>query len=127
VNSGVVHTPKLCSDRLQQLDGPAACLDVVVVIVTLLFDTVESFLVNILAMSYESRILRCPGRMRCPFIIENLIAQLVATAAYFLTLSLREQAVTWAQTSAIAECHSSWWNSRFVLDEDVTFIVSNPV
>jgi hypothetical protein len=41
-------------DGFQQLDRAAACLDVKIVIVTLLFNAMETFLVDVLPMSDET-------------------------------------------------------------------------
>lgn len=53
----------LLGDRLQELDALLVGFDVKVVVVSLLFDAMESLFVTVLAMRNEARIFRSPRRV----------------------------------------------------------------
>lgn len=71
----------LLRDRLQQLDAFLVRLDVEIVVVTFLFNTMQTFLVTILPMGHKSRVFGRPRRVRRPFIVQNRVTELIATTA----------------------------------------------
>jgi hypothetical protein len=94
---GLRHDGKLLHNWLNELNSTGTSFDMMIVVMTILFNTVESIFVLILAMRNEPRILRFPSGMRSPFVIEHAVAQLIATTARLLSLSLREQTVAWTK------------------------------
>ena len=74
------------SKRLEQLYGAATCLDVVVVIVALLLNAVETFLVQVLLVGDEAGIFTGPGWVGSPLVVQYGVAEFISAAASFLTL-----------------------------------------
>ena len=75
---------------LQQLDCPQAGLNVEIIIMSLLFHSVQRFFELILSVGNEARILRSPGRMRCPFVVEDCLAHFISPTAVFEPRTFRE-------------------------------------
>lgn len=80
------HSEHLLSNRLQKLDALEVSLNVEVVIVSFLFDTVKAFLELVLAVGNKATVLRCPGWVRSPLIVKNGVAELITATARLKTL-----------------------------------------
>ncbi|KAH0357063.1 hypothetical protein KCU81_g246, partial [Aureobasidium melanogenum] len=122
----VVHAENLLCNGLKQLDRARTSLNVEVVVVAFFLDLVESFFVDVLPVSDETRVLRCPCWMRGPVVVEHFIAKLVTSTARLQSLALGEETVTWPKSSAVAQGNSTCRSSRLVLDGHIVTSVTNP-
>jgi hypothetical protein len=76
----------LLRNRLQKLNALLVRLDIEVVVVTFFLDPMESLFIPVLSVSNEPAILRRPGRMGGPFIIQDRVAEFITAAAGLETL-----------------------------------------
>ena len=83
------HDQKLLNDGFDQLDSTCTSLDMMVVVMPILLDTVQRIFVLILSVGNKARIFGFPSRMRGPRVVQNGVAKLITTTARFLTLTLR--------------------------------------
>ena len=87
------HHQELLNNRLNQLDGTSAGLNMMIVIMSILLDTVKRVFELILPMCNETRIFRRPRRMGCPLIVEHAVTKLIATTARLLPLAFGQKTV----------------------------------
>lgn len=113
------HDCELLDNRLDELDSPRASLNVMVIVVAILLDAVESVLVLVLAMRHEARVLGFPGRVRRPFIIQHTTAELITATAGLLPLTLGQQAVAGTQGPAVRQVDHAGFLLRFQIDDAI--------
>ena len=81
------HDKKLLHNRFNQLDRTRTSLDMMIIVMTIFLDTVQRIFILVLPVRNKARIFRFPSWMRRPRVIQNGIAQLIATAAGLLPLA----------------------------------------
>ena len=87
------HHQELLNNRLDELDGTSAGLNMMVVIVSIFLNTMKRVFELILPMRNETRIFRRPGRVRCPLIVEHAVTKLIAATARLLPLAFGQKTV----------------------------------
>jgi hypothetical protein len=87
--------------RLKLLNRAAASLDIEVVIMSLLLDSVQALLKRVLTMGDETRIFGSPCWMRRPLVVQNRSTKFVAPTAYTLALAPREQTIARAEAATV--------------------------
>ena len=85
---GFRHNEELLHNRLDKLNRPRARLNVVVIVMSVLFNAMQGIFKLVLTVGNESRVFRRPRGVRSPFIIEHTVAQLITAAARLLALTL---------------------------------------
>lgn len=75
------HCEHLLRNGLKKLDALEVGFDVEVVVMALLFNTMETLFKLILSVSDKARVFTGPSRVRGPVVVKNRIAELVAAAA----------------------------------------------
>ena len=75
------HSRDALCDGLEELHRSQGGLYVVVVVVPLFFDAVQGLLEPVLAVGHEARVLRRPGRVRRPLVVQHAPAHLIPAAA----------------------------------------------
>lgn len=99
----VRHHQELLNNRLNELYRARGRLNVVVVVMSIFLDPVQRIFKLVLAMGDETRVLRRPSRVRRPLVVQDAIAELVATTAGLLTLTFWQEAVAGAQRAAVRQ------------------------
>jgi hypothetical protein len=102
---GFRHNSKLLDYWFDELDGPGTGLDMMVIVMSILFNTVESVFKLIFAMRNKARILGFPSGVGCPFVVQHAVAQLIATTARLLSFTLREQTIARAERAAVRKIY----------------------
>lgn len=113
------HDRELLDDRLNELDGPRTSLNVMVIVMAVLLNAVESVLILILTMSHEARILGFPGWVGRPFVVQHTAAEFITAAAGFLPLTLGQQAVAGTQGPAVRQVNRAGLLLRFQVNDAV--------
>lgn len=80
------HCKHLLSNGLEKLDALEVGFDVEVVVMALLFDTMETLFKLVLSVSNKAGVFTGPSRVRSPVVVQDRIAELIAAAARLKTL-----------------------------------------
>jgi hypothetical protein len=107
---------ELLANRLNQLDGSNTGLDVMIVVVAIFLNAVQSIFVLILAVSNKARILRSPCGMRGPIIIKDAGAKRVTATTGLLAFAFGKKTVARSQRATVGQVDNTVFHMSLGLD-----------